>query len=275
MYVAHWDHGMTSGNVKREGDIGERIVAAAVELASRTPIDEITLSELARATGLSRPTVRRYAGNLSALRAQLRTQVKDAPVAEDARQRLLTAASKVFARLGYHGASVDAIAAEAGLTKGAVYWHFKSKDELLQALMKQKAQQWIEQSPLLVQNMGHLTTQQVLVRLMEYHLQALRSDPDWSRLYFECMTQNKHAKARAELNESMRKLRDVRVGMIRYSQSSNRLSPAIDADTMAVLWAALTDGLTLAWMLDPERFDDKKTAEKVIDLLWQGLAPRE
>jgi AcrR family transcriptional regulator len=55
-----------------------------------------------------------------------------------AREELLNAALKVFARRGYREASVDEIAAEAGYSKGAVYWHFSGKEELLSALLEER-----------------------------------------------------------------------------------------------------------------------------------------
>lgn len=56
----------------------------------------------------------------------------------EARDELLTAALRVFARCGYREASVDEIAAEAGYSKGALYWHFKSKHELFVALIDER-----------------------------------------------------------------------------------------------------------------------------------------
>lgn len=50
--------------------------------------------------------------------------------------RLLSAAIKVFARAGYSGASMNDIAAEAGLTKPTLYYHFPSKEALFAAMMK-------------------------------------------------------------------------------------------------------------------------------------------
>jgi len=47
------------------------------------------------------------------------------------RARLLDAAATVFARRGFAAASLDEVAEEAGLTKGAVYSNFESKDELI------------------------------------------------------------------------------------------------------------------------------------------------
>lgn len=56
----------------------------------------------------------------------------------DAREELLAAALQVFARRGYREASVDEIAAEAGYSKGALYWHFSSKEELFTALIEER-----------------------------------------------------------------------------------------------------------------------------------------
>jgi AcrR family transcriptional regulator len=56
----------------------------------------------------------------------------------EARDELLTAALRVFARRGYSQAGVDEIAAEAGYSKGALYWHFAGKQELLLALVDER-----------------------------------------------------------------------------------------------------------------------------------------
>jgi AcrR family transcriptional regulator len=55
-----------------------------------------------------------------------------------ARDELLDAALQVFATRGYREAGVDEIAAEAGYSKGALYWHFSGKDELLRALLDER-----------------------------------------------------------------------------------------------------------------------------------------
>jgi AcrR family transcriptional regulator len=53
------------------------------------------------------------------------------------RARLLEAAARVYAEHGFAGATLDDVAEEAGLTKGAVYGHFGSKNNLLVALMEE------------------------------------------------------------------------------------------------------------------------------------------
>ncbi len=53
------------------------------------------------------------------------------------RERLLEAAAQVYARRGFNGATLEEVASEAGFTKGAVYAHFGSKENLLLALMEE------------------------------------------------------------------------------------------------------------------------------------------
>ncbi len=53
---------------------------------------------------------------------------------EETRAELIATAAKVFARRGFHGASLDQIAREAGYSTGAIYWHFSGKDDLFLAV---------------------------------------------------------------------------------------------------------------------------------------------
>lgn len=65
--------------------------------------------------------------------------------AEETRAALLGAAAKVFARRGYDGASISEIAADAGLTSGAIYAHFASKAELFVATLRAYGQRDLDQ----------------------------------------------------------------------------------------------------------------------------------
>ena len=73
----------------------------------------------------------------AATRVDRRTKAARAE-GRQAREELLSAALRVFARRGYREAGVEEIAAEAGYSKGAVYWHFSGKAELLEALLEER-----------------------------------------------------------------------------------------------------------------------------------------
>ncbi|MDR5710505.1 MAG: TetR/AcrR family transcriptional regulator [Armatimonadota bacterium] len=60
------------------------------------------------------------------------------------RARILEAARRVFARKGYHGTLMEEVAREAGLSKGALYFHFSSKEELFLSLVEEAGAQLAE-----------------------------------------------------------------------------------------------------------------------------------
>ncbi|MFV3378332.1 TetR family transcriptional regulator [Pseudomonas sp. NY11226] len=63
---------------------------------------------------------------------------KTAAEAEETRQRIIDAAVGVFASLGVSDTTLDLIAKKAGVTRGAVYWHFNGKQEVLEAVLSSR-----------------------------------------------------------------------------------------------------------------------------------------
>src|SRR6266446_1853381 len=70
---------------------------------------------------------------MSAARARGRGDGREA-----SRTQLVRAAIDCFARLGYQGTTIDRIARDAGVTKGAVYYHFRDKEQLLFEAVKDR-----------------------------------------------------------------------------------------------------------------------------------------
>ena len=63
---------------------------------------------------------------------------------EEAKSRILEAANKVFAERGYHEATMDDIAKRLGVSKGAIYLYFSSKEDLFEAMCKTAPQAFKE-----------------------------------------------------------------------------------------------------------------------------------
>src|SRR5919197_5785229 len=57
---------------------------------------------------------------------------------DQVREELLAAAARVFARRGFHGASVEAISDDAGLSTGAIYSNFRGKEDLFLSLYEER-----------------------------------------------------------------------------------------------------------------------------------------
>jgi AcrR family transcriptional regulator len=98
----------------------------------------LSIQAVAAEAGVSRQTVHHYFGGLRGLRAALAAEGLDTTSAQDepTRDRLIDAAVRLLSRPGSGLVSIDAIAAEAGLTKGAYYHHFTDRAELLRAVAR-------------------------------------------------------------------------------------------------------------------------------------------
>jgi AcrR family transcriptional regulator len=130
----------------------------------------------------------------------------------EGRDELLTAALQVFARRGYRQAGVDEIAAAAGYSKGALYWHFSGKEDLLLTLLEERIDAPTRELVALLESAPpdrdmsveasaefarRLTTQRDAVLLEnEYWSLAIR-DPELRALYAERQTELRGAVARA------------------------------------------------------------------------------
>jgi AcrR family transcriptional regulator len=72
-------------------------------------------------------------------------------LSEERRGQILEAAAVVFAHSGFHDTRMDDIAAEAGVSKGTLYWYFESKDDLIQSLLDRIIAMEIEQAATIIE----------------------------------------------------------------------------------------------------------------------------
>lgn len=61
----------------------------------------------------------------------------------DKHRQIIDAAIRVFARAGYYNSRVSDIAREAGIASGTIYLYFKTKDEILVTLFREKMAEWV------------------------------------------------------------------------------------------------------------------------------------
>ena len=113
---------------------------------------------------------------------------------EQTRAQLLDAALRVFLRRGFHGASLDEIAEEAGYTTGAVYSNFKGKDDLFLAVLDAEAHRRFPLHSVLMLDASSI--EEGLRASAREMAQYAREHPGWTGVYVEFWT---HASRRPEL----------------------------------------------------------------------------
>jgi AcrR family transcriptional regulator len=92
------------------------------------------------------------------------------------REALLSQCLHLFAQRGFSSTSLDDIARAAGVTKGAIYWHFASKDEIFHAILDRIRAQWQEVVHVPVSTTGDPRAQ--LARLFDAYDELFRESPD-------------------------------------------------------------------------------------------------
>ncbi len=254
--------------------VREQILIAAQRLAAEQPLDRLSLAQVARAAGVSWPTVRRYVGNKARLK-ELLAEDRHEPTSfeQDTYSRILAAARQVFAEQGYLGATLDEVAASAGLTKGAIYWHFASKSDLFLALLQAYCQ---EQAALLPQAFELASSAgDPVARLNTLLLELLpaRQDLVWPRLLTEFMASSRDQEVRTHLRTVLRDSRQMVYAFVRQIQQEHRLTREVDPMAVAVLFSALLQGLLQLSLLNDEELDPTTFAPGIAALLWHGLAP--
>ncbi len=253
----------------------ERIRNALQQLASSRPLSKLRHSDIAVVAGLPWQTVRKLLGPRERF-AEWLNQPAGSQQTDDSRSRIVAAAARCFAQKGYDRASIDEVAKEAGLTKGAVYWHFKSKDDLFFALLDERCiemDRYLPEALATAYQAAQSTgdPRQGLVTLITGIFQRIAADPEWSRLFIEFFGQTRDPAVRERLGERYRQFYASAIATIRGSNPNCNEQEATD---LAVFWTALIDGLLLAWMINPETIAIEARIERIIHILWDGLGQR-
>ncbi len=167
------------------------------------------------------------------------------------RSCLLDAAARVYARSGFAGATLEEVASDAGFTKGAVYAHFGSKENLLLALVEEHlAGQVAEQLELF--DRERATWERPLAG-SERWMEGLQREPDRFRLFIELWAQaQRDEQLRLRLAAALAQLRATFAGFAAASAADAGLEPpARAAEQFANVMLALGLGLGMLELTDP------------------------
>ena len=115
----------------------QAILEAARRLLAEVNYEGLSINAIAQEAGLSKATFYAYFESKDELRRMLLAEGVDEARLSPRNNRavILEAALKTFAERGLHATTIEEIADTAGITKGTIYWYFKHKKELFQAVV--------------------------------------------------------------------------------------------------------------------------------------------
>ena len=175
---------------------------------------------------------------------------------QETRARLLEAAQKVFALYGFDAASVSLIAAEAGISKGALYVHFESKEALFREILLSYVQR---RSAATAARLGpDVPLRNAIVQIIEGAWTIHQDGTSCTLLSTEFFAL---AGRSAWGREAMASIFDhCSLALVRFldaAKGRGEVRADIDSATAARLMLALHDGLVLQWQTQPDDIDPK------------------
>jgi TetR/AcrR family acrAB operon transcriptional repressor len=194
--------------------------------------------------------------------------------AQETRNRLLDAAEHLFSERGVSRTSLEDVAQAAGVTRGAIYWHFKDKSDLfagmvnrvtlpMEAMVARSSDEGVE-DPLASLKACAVTC-----------LKRTATDPQCQRV-FDVVTHK--CEYLGEMEGVMRRVSSIQKGCVDRSEQAIRnaikrgLLPAhVNARLAAVGLDAMLFGLISNWLANPGYLPLERQAEAMIDLYLNGL----
>jgi TetR/AcrR family transcriptional regulator, acrAB operon repressor len=190
------------------------------------------------------------------------------------RQQLLDAAEHVFLAQGVAGTSLNDIAVAAGTTRGAIYWHFKDKADLFNAMMDRVAMP-LQQALSLLEAADEADPLPGLKKAMRSALRQTVTDPQTRRVFEVATHKVEYVDSLCAVRERHLYVRGLWIDRFRQvllkSASVRGVRLAMPATTAAHALHALMDGLVQNWLLDPRAFDLEATGMKSVDVFLRGV----
>lgn len=204
-----------------------------------------------------------------------RKRMTQAERREATREQVIAAAARVFARRGFHGTSLDAVAEEAGFSRGAVYYNFADKEELfLELLDRRCAERAADIREVFASAELDLGTTAERAQVAARHaLDAMTGDSEWRALYLEFLAHaardGRFRRAFARRTDEMRAaLEEVVVERARPFGDDLPIEP----HRLAVVLDALGVGLSSHHMLHGARAVPPELFAQAVALIVAGVA---
>jgi len=188
---------------------------------------------------------------------------------------LLGAAAETFAQRGFAATTMDEIAERVGLSKGALYYRYKSKEDLFVALLDERCETYLRQ---LDEAFADGASPDAGWTAMAERFLAVVRDETWPRLFFEFVSYaSRSPRAKRELVRRTRGLRAALTDVLERQAREAGIDLPISAQRVALGISAMCNGLAVERLADPRAVPDEAFVEMPALLMLgvgAGLQPK-
>jgi len=194
--------------------------------------------------------------------------------AEQTKEAVLQSALDLFYEKGYSRTTFDEIAKRIGLTKGAVYWHFRSKADLLAELInvKIKRQQKLTQ----IKQHNNITTFDAFRSSIISDTRLIQDDPEHCKFLFFLFYQMEWSEAIIQkISGQIKEIRDFPFFQLKeiltLLQKNGEICPDVDAAEIAVVLLCMWRGILSAYISKTYPMNLVQTLVQSFDLIMDGI----
>lgn len=179
-------------------------------------------------------------------------------VADKTYESLLDAAETVFSQKGYSQTTFQEIAEHAGVTRGAIYWHFDDKYQLLDAVLRRAELPW-DRLPGTFASLNEAPSLSELGQIISGTLQEIINAPRLHRVMLillhrtELVADNRHVYCR--LTEILNRIKTWLIAALSWRFQNANGSPHRNIPAAATAVKALLTGMIYEWLLDQVDID--------------------
>ncbi|HEY5990651.1 MAG TPA: TetR/AcrR family transcriptional regulator [Streptosporangiaceae bacterium] len=200
------------------------------------------------------------------------------PTRQDKRQanraRILQAARKVFGQRGYHGATIEQIAAEAGLSNGAVYYNFANKEDLFFALLDEWRRELVQDLASALPRPGSAEPGRSFEDELSHVIGTLKRRREWRLLLFEFVTYAaRNPKFRDRFAAGRQTFKQALADALAERIAAHHLQPVAPPERLVVLVTALVNGLAVDEFTEPGGIPGDLLATALMALMDRGRQP--
>jgi AcrR family transcriptional regulator len=190
---------------------------------------------------------------------------------QETREELVAAAMTVFARAGYHGATMEDIAAEGGYSTGAIYGHFAGKEDLFMAVAELYAVTRAKEFAALNDEAQGIDLPQRVRSFADHWMARFRSDPEFVVLSMEFLVYAwRKPELRAAWADRVAPGRELLGRLLEDAAREQSISLPMPAADLGIVLRELGVGLAMAKLADPDAFADALFGD-FVEVLFQSI----